>query len=167
MKGIRFFLDASIILACAAQLLAYGLGGFWIWSPVFILACCTWLFAVRRDLEGMSTVLFLGILMASVFGCLIHLSLALLILSLVAALAAWDMDYFSRRLKLVNDGEVVKEMEKQHLRRVFYLTGLGFILTNLAALFRTGFSFWTVFWLVVLIILAAGLVIGYLRRSAM
>ena len=85
---------------------------------------------------------------------------------LVAELAAWDMDYFSRRLKLVNDGEVAKEMEKQHLRRVFYLTGLGFILTNLAALFRTGFSFWTVFWLVVLIILAAGLVIGYLRRSA-
>ena len=81
MKGIRFFLDASIILACAAQLLAYGLGGFWIWSPVFILACCTWLFAVRRDLEGMSTVLFFGILMASVFGCLIHLSLALLILA--------------------------------------------------------------------------------------
>ena len=167
MKGIRLFLDASIILACAAQLLAYGLGGFWIWSPVFILTCCAWLIAVRHDLEGLSTVLFIGIFLSSVFGCLIQLSLALLIFSVVAALAAWDLDYLTRRLELVSDGEVAKEMERQHLRRVFFLTGLGLILTELAVLFRTGFSFWTVFWLVVLIILAAGLVIGYLRRSAM
>ncbi|MBE3145515.1 MAG: hypothetical protein IMZ61_16560 [Planctomycetes bacterium] len=165
MKGIRLFLNASIILACGAQLLAYGLAGFWAWSLVFILAGGGWLLAVRRDLEGLSTVLFLGFLIAAVFGCLIQLSLVLLVFSVVEALTAWDLDYFTRRLELVSDGEAAKKMEKQHIRRVLFLTGLGLTLTDLAMLFRTGFSFWTVFWLVVVIILTAGLVIGYLRRS--
>jgi hypothetical protein len=164
MKGIRLFLNVSIILASASLLLAYGLAGFWVWSPVFILVGGVWWLAVRRDLEGLSTVLFLGFLIAAVFGCLIQLSMALLILSLVAALAAWDLDYFNRRLELVSDVEVAQEMEKQHLRRVMFLTGPGLILTELGALFRTGFNFWAIFWLVVVIILTAGLVIGYLRR---
>jgi hypothetical protein len=165
MKGIRLFLNASIILASGAQLLAYGLAGFWIWSPVFILAGGAWLLAVRRDLEGFSTVLFLGLIIASVFGCLIQLSLVLLVFSVIEAMTAWDLDYFTRRLELVSDGEVAKKMEKQHIQRVLFLTGLGLTLTDLAMLFRTGFSFWTVFWLAVAIILTAGLVIGYLRRS--
>ena len=165
MRGIRLFLNASIILACGAQLLAYGLAGFWVWSPVFILAGGAWLLAIRRDLEGLSTVMFLGFLIAAVFGCLIQLSLVLLIFSVVEALTAWDLDYFTRRLELVRDGEVAKKMEKQHIRRVLFLTGLGLMLTDLAMVFRTGFNFWTVFWLVVVIILTAGLVIGYLRRS--
>jgi hypothetical protein len=85
---------------------------------------------------------------------------------MLAALAAWDLDYFTRRLELVIDTEVAMKMERQHLKRIFILSGSGLIITCLAALFRTGFSFWAVFWLVVLIVLTAGLVIGYLRRSA-
>jgi hypothetical protein len=166
MKGIRLVLNISIFLASASLLLAYGLGGLWIWSTVFILAGGTWLLAVRRDLPGLSTGFLAGFIIATVFGCFIHLSLALLIFSLLAALAAWDLDYFTRRLEMVSDGEVARNMERLHLQRIFVMSGSGLILTYLAALFRTGFSFWAVFWLVVLIVLTAGLVIGYLRRSA-
>jgi hypothetical protein len=166
MKGVRLFLTISIVLASASQFIAYGLAGVWVASAIFILVCGVWLLGIRRDIEGLSTVLFSVFLLTSVFGCLIQLSLPLLIFSMVAALTAWDLDYFNRQLRQVSDGKIAVQMEKLHLRRVLILTGLGLVLTEPAAFIKTGFGFWTVIFLVIMIILTAGLVIGYLRRSA-
>jgi uncharacterized membrane protein len=90
---------------------------------------------------------------AAARGVFMEISTGSLLLSVVAVLAAWDLDYFVRRLKSVERVEKRHDLEQSHLKRLMSVAVLGLLLGGIAIAVEIRLNFgWILFWGIVLIL---------------
>jgi hypothetical protein len=63
------------------------------------------------------------------------------VISITAALLAWDLSYFIGRLEKARTPELARILEVNHLRRLLIITGVGLLLMGAAILLRIRLSF--------------------------
>jgi hypothetical protein len=157
---------ASIVLGATALALGFGLAGDWLGVAVVVALGLLWLIGQWRGPAWTSSVGLVGFVLLAAAGLLLGLGPGWMLLGLVAALTAWDLDGFLRRLDSVEWVERRSEVERRHLLRLLLVDALGLALAALALGVRLDLSFG---YLILLGLVAAwglGRAVGFLRRES-
>jgi uncharacterized membrane protein len=145
----------ALFTVVATFLLATGYAsrGTWQWSALIIAFGIFWLYAQRRMWGRVASFGLIFFVLAAGRGIFMDISTGWLLLSVVATLAAWDLDYFVRRLKKVERVEKPHDLEQRHLKRLMSVAALGLLLGGVAIAVEVQLNFgWVLFWGVVLIL---------------
>jgi len=156
-------LAVVLMLAILSVSLAYLLGGQWEWCLVLLAVGCLEWFACYHHWGWMGTLALCFYVFVTGLGVLMGRSPVLMLVGIIAALAAWDLDRFDRLIGPLNTG-AVQQIERQHLRRLLVVGGAGLVLGLAAVLLRVKFAFGWAALLGIISVLALGFVARYARR---
>ena len=157
---------AVIVIAAGALAVAYSIGGQGQWSPVFIALGVLWWIGQRRGEQRVAAFGLLGFVVGAVIGFWVDLGGGRLLLSTVAALAAWDLGDFALRLQDVDNDEDVRTLEHHHLRRLAVVSSMGLLLGELALTIRVDLRFGVVSALGLIAIFGLSRLVRFLRRES-
>ena len=159
-------LPVSIGLAACALALGYATSRLWT-GALFIAALgVLWLLGRRYGWGWVASVALVFFVGAAVVGLWLNLGAGWMLLGVVAALCAWDLDHFAQRLMSVGRVERERELERAHLQRLLIVSGLGFLLAAVALGINVKLNFGAVFLLALLAVLGLSRAIGFLRRES-
>jgi hypothetical protein len=159
-------LTISIVLAASALTVAYGLGGLWIPAAVVLVVGALWVLGERAGWSWISwpmVVLFAG---AAAVGALLSLNHILLLIGLIAALSAWDLDHLARQLDRVDAVEHESAMKRRHLLRLLAVDGLGLLFAVVALLVEIRLSFGLALVLGLVALLGLSCALRFFRRES-
>jgi len=164
MKLVRQIFSLSLALSLVSLTAAF-LGKLG-WVPILIGLSIgvQWAFMVWNGRRTLSFS-FLGLLALLVYGAAIYLPAGWLLGSLVMLLVAWDLSEFSAQLVRFGPDRVDPKLVHNHILRLFYVAGSGFVLGGLALVIklRLGFGIAVLLGLLVFVGLAGA--VRFLRRS--
>jgi hypothetical protein len=167
MTAVRRLLVVSVCLVVVCLALSYVLVGLWVFAPSFVLLGIIWLRAAQRGQGGVSTVAFAVTLGAAALGMLqgggSNWAAVTILLAVLAALSAWDLEDFAMRLKRAGRVAMAADMQSRHLRRLALVDGLGLAAGAAALLLRLRFSFGVALLAALLAVIAIGQVFRVLR----
>ena len=154
---MKNLVSICIGLAVVGLILGYNLRALWLW-----LALGLWCLAGQRSRWGwpasVGLIAFVG---AAAYGVWQGGPAGWLLFSVVAVLAAWDLDHFARRLQQTGQQEMEIELQQAHLKRLALVAGLGLLLGGLALGLQVELNLgWACFWRL-LAIIALNRVIGF------
>lgn len=159
-------LPVSIILATSVLALGYGLGGFWIPAILMLAMGSLWLLGRRTSCRWSASVMLILLVIAAAIGLRMDLEPALMLFGVVAALSAWDLDHFARRLTEAGRVEQEQALTRHHLRRLLIVDAVGLLLGAVALLIRVDLSFGVVLLLALLALLGLSRAISFLGRES-
>ena len=140
MKSVRlaFIISLGLSLACLAAAFFNQRG--WIQILVGLLIGAQWALLGWKGRRSYS-LSFLGLLALLIYGAVLNLPVVWLLGSLVSLLAAWDLGEFSAHLVEFAHGQVSPLLVRNHLNRIFWVTGAGFVLGASALLIKIQLGF--------------------------
>ncbi|MCS7056398.1 MAG: hypothetical protein NZM18_09555 [Thermoflexales bacterium] len=160
---------AALSVGLGALSLGLALRDAAIFIPIFIALGAAWAYTRHRGRHSIAAALANLTLTATVIGAGVGLLIgawsALMLASVGATLAAWDLTHFERRMRALARVERAGDIERRHLRWLGAATVGGVILAGLALTIRTTLSFAVVFAVGLLAALALSGMIGALRRE--
>jgi hypothetical protein len=162
---IAKFSLASIFLAVFALALGYGLAGLWGGALSVTASGLLWLLGRRRDWDWMASVVLIFLVGAAAGGLWLDLGAGWMLIGVVAALSAWDLDHFARRLRAVGRVEGARDLERRHLLRLLIVDGLGLLLAAVALKIKVGLSFGAAFLLGLLAVVGLSRAVLFLRHG--
>ncbi len=161
---IALAFSIALGLATGALALGYALGESWPGVALIVALGFAWIAARRRWdwTPSMGLLVFTAI---AAFGAWRGAPAAWMLAGIVAALAAWDLDYFGRRLRGARvEGEVA--LARAHLRRLLLVSSAGLLVGWFALGIRVDLGFAAALALGLLVVVALSRAIGLLRREA-
>jgi len=121
-------------------------------GSVALIIGILWLYGLKRNLNLIASLwMILLIIIAS--SCIVsEISVAWMLLTVIAAIYAWDLDWFVRRINNAVHVEKIQQMEQHHLKRLLIITAISFILSMVTLNLEFSFNF---FWMLFLALIAA------------
>ena len=159
-------LPITIGLATLVLAVGYAVGGEWTFSLILLAVGVLWWLGQGRDWNGLASVVLMGFVVAAAIGLWRGLPAGWMLVGVVAALSAWDLDHFARRLSSVERVEMRPALEQRHLRRLAMVDSLGLLLAGVALVVRYKFSFGVALVLGLVAVLGLSQMMGYLRRES-
>jgi len=102
---------------------------------------------------------------AAAVGAWLDLRPLYLVISLIAALSAWDLDHFWRELRHSDHTERKRALTWRHLRRLWIVDGIGLLCSAVALQVRIELSFGVAIVLGLLALVGLSRTIGLLGRE--
>ena len=161
--GLSF---GSIVLAASALALGYGLSGLWVGALPVAAVGLLWLLGQRRGWGWVASVALALLVGAAAAGLWLGLGVGWMLVGVVAALSAWDLGHFARRMAAVKRVAGARDLERRHLRRLLIVDGLGLLLAVVAHEIEVGFGFGVAFLLGLLAVVGLGRAIRFLRHES-
>jgi hypothetical protein len=124
-----------------------------------------WIGLEWRRKNPPASLFLVGFTLANAWGASAALPAFWLILSQSAALAAWDLSAFLKRMRAVQRIENPTRLQNNHLLRLGLLLGSGFALAELTMVWQIRLSFWAAFALGGLLIFGLARLVGLLRSD--
>jgi hypothetical protein len=152
-------------LASGSLALGYFSGGNWIGGLIAITVGVAWYSGWQKDLPWAATWGLAYSIGAAALGVLWGLAQTWMLVAVVAALSAWDLDHFSRRLRAARRVENASELEKRHLSRLALVDGAAFLFAGTALLATVNFNFGIAFLAGLLATYSLSRLIVYLRQA--
>jgi hypothetical protein len=163
---IRKLWYISFGCATCALVIGYAIGGLWIWTLPILCAAILWLLGERRGLKWVASVEFPLFVGFTVVGIWQELPFGLMLLGMIAALAAWDMDNFQQRMQDVKRVDQREDLERKYLQRFLVIEASGAILAFTAVSLTVTFSFGSALLLGLLAVVGLSRTIRFLRRES-
>jgi hypothetical protein len=161
----RVFVYGLLTLGLLGLAADWTRAGYWPVDLILLLLTPLSLYLVKRKfVPTLSLTLVLTVLLAA-FGLWGKLDLSLALLAVFCALAAWDLDSFSRRLALASAEDRPAWIERQHLLRLCLVLLLAVSISYLALTIRYESNFERAVILVILTFGGIGVLVGWLRRK--
>lgn len=154
----------AIMLSTVLLALSYGAWGSWITAVGIAVVGLLWLLRLPLGRAGLASV---GLLIFAVFAgyeVWVGLPAIGMLLALVLALAAWDLDRFARRLRSADFVEHEPELVRAHLMRLGGVCGLGLLFGGAATAIRLDLGFWWTLFLALLAVIGLQQALRSLRR---
>jgi hypothetical protein len=155
---LRRITYTAILLASAVLAVSFGWAGIWPLALAAVAAGILWAYAFRRHWEGAASLLLVCFVILAALAVNLAGGRLLAPVAVVASLAAWDLHRFLARLRSgfaedvededadIEDAETVvetapedllleqerRELERQHLRRLLVVSGIGLALAWIA-----------------------------------
>jgi hypothetical protein len=158
-------LPISTVLAALSLAAGYGPNR-WAGALVITALGLLWLLGQRRHAEWLASLVLVFFVGAAVLGIWWESPKILMLIGVVAALAAWDLDHLVHRLRSVKHGEGVRTLERGHIRRLLSVAGLGLLLGAIALVSQVRLGLSLVFLLGLLAMLGLSGAIRFLRRES-
>lgn len=144
----------------------WGEGGYWLMLPVIAFLGGLWLGLSRSRWGWIHSIALLIYIGLAALGALLRLPAGWMLLCLAAALSAWDLAYFLRRVSSVEREEIARLLARQHLQRLGLVIGLGLLLAGAALILQARFTLGVALLAGLLAILTISQVIAILRRES-
>ena len=169
MKWTERIQITCIILAIGLLCLAWALIKIWVIIPLLLITGAAWLWGSILRKEWAAS---FGMII-TLFTCILGLAdqrptppvlTAIMLLSLVAAMAASDLGHFILRLQAVEKVELIEKLEKNHLARLGIVLGIGALLGAAALLVQFQLNFWIAFAIGLLAIISISRMLHYFKR---
>jgi hypothetical protein len=164
-RATVWLLSVGIVLAAAVLATGYGLNSLWGGVGVALVVGGFWLVGQWRRwgwVASVALVLWIG---AAAVGLGMGVGGGWMLVGVVAALAAWDLDRFVWRMRAAGRVEDAGFLEQHHLQRLLTVSGAGLILGAVALSLRIRLGFAAAFLLAFLAVLGLSRVIGFLQRE--
>jgi hypothetical protein len=130
---MKFLVSICIGVAAISLALGYAWASLWPGSGLTLALGLLWLAGQRLPWRGWPDLGLVALLGAATAGAVQTLPAGWLLVGTVAALAAWDLAHFERRLRAgtptIRDEDLLR---RAHLRQLAGVTGLGLLLGWLA-----------------------------------
>ncbi len=165
MSAIQRVFVAHLLVAVAALAVGYARAGQLLVSLVIVLLGTAWVFTQQRLGNGLTGILLFLFILAGAVGFLFMLPGWLLLIAVVAALGAWDLDHFLKRLNAVERVDFASGVGREHLRRLGMVEGLGILDGLLGLTFRFVISFWWEALIVLLGVICIWAVVRFVRKQ--
>jgi hypothetical protein len=162
MMRARIVAVASLGFGSGALALGCALDGRWLWCLAVLAVAGGWSVGRWRRWPGVADAGLAAMASLAAAGVLLGLSAEAMLLGLVGALCAWDLDHFLRRMahqQRAGDGRV---LERRHLGRILAVAGLSLILGLVALRVDLELSLLTAVLLGLLAVLGLGRAARYL-----
>ncbi len=154
----------SIVLAATTLGTAYALADLWMVGAV--ISSLGLALAWRRHKTGTAAAWAMVVVVSggAAVGAWLGLDPYLLLLGLIAALSAWDLDAFSRQVR--DTGAVMPELEGRHLRRLLIVDGISLLLAVLALTVQLRLSFGLAVAAAIVALVGLSRAVGFFRRDS-
>ncbi|HEY46721.1 MAG: hypothetical protein AMJ88_08215 [Anaerolineae bacterium SM23_ 63] len=154
-----------VSLGCAtcALVAGYAIGDLWIWTlPILGLAVLR-LLGQPKWVTSLELLLFVGL---AAIGLWQGLPFGLMLLGMIAALIAWDIESFHQRMEVAERVDYREALERKYLQRLLIIEGSGALLAVAAVSLTVTFSFGSALLLGLLAVIGLSRTIGFLRRES-
>jgi hypothetical protein len=158
-------LTASIVLTTSALALGYGLNGTWVGVILIAATGFVWLLGLRRGWRWVAPCGLVCYVIMAAIGLGMGSWNGWMLIGVVGALSAWDLDHFVRRLRESGQVENTHALERRHFQRLLIVDSVGLLLGMVALGIRIEFSFSIGLLLAVLAAFGLTRAIGFLRRQ--
>ena len=165
MTSTARLFHVSLALATAAMGLGYGLDGYRTGAAFFLVLGALWVLAWYLGWGWGASVALACFVGGAAVGLWMRLWAGWMLIAVVGALTAWDLNHFARRSRRGEEIAGNSGLERAHLRRLLSVDGLGLLLAGSALLVRVRLRFAAVFCLALLAAFGLSRVIGFLRRE--
>jgi hypothetical protein len=128
---MRVLIGACAGTAALALALGYAGQALWAGASLCVAIGLVWL-AQSRGAHWATDACLAGWVGLAAFGAWQGLLAGWMLLGLVAALAAWDLDHFAERLRAAGHVAQRTELTRAHLRRLAIVVGMGLLLGSIA-----------------------------------
>lgn len=155
----------SIGAATLALALGYGASALWVAALLVVALGILWGIQQFRGQTGSSTAGLSVAVLAAAAGSWLGVGAGWLLVAVVAALSAWDLDQFEQHLRQAGQVQGRAEMERRHLLRLALVDALGILLGIVALHVPVRISFLAALLLAAVLSLGAGELILYLRQG--
>ena len=108
----------------------------------------------------------IGCTVMAAIGLWLDLTTGWMLLALVAALTAWDLDHLGRRLQSAGSEEQSRSLERRHLQRLLAVDAVGLLLAILALEIEFRLRLTVALLLGLLAVVGLSQVVGLLRRCS-
>jgi hypothetical protein len=159
-------LPITIGLAAIVLAIGYAVGSVWRVPPILLAVGALWWIGQKRHWNLFASVALVGFVVAAALGLWVGLPAGWMLVGVVAALSAWDLDHFARRLRNVERVEMRSTLERLHLRRLVSVDSLGLLLAGMALVIQYKFSFDVALVLGLVAVLGLSQMVSYLRRES-
>jgi hypothetical protein len=162
-------LASSITLATSAIAAGYALSGIWVGLLLAILWLLFWAISLVRQFSaggaGVGSTALFGYVILTIHAVATSVWPGWLILGLVAALAAWDIEFFIQRMRDVQDDRLVESMISQHVRRLAMTMVAGLSLAGATVFIHYNLTFGIALGIGLLAVFAISRFINSLRQA--
>jgi hypothetical protein len=152
-------------LAAAVLTAGYGLSGLWDGAAVALVAGGFWLIGQWRRWGWAAPVALVLLIGAATVGLWLGVGGGWMLVGVVAALVAWNLDRFVWRLRAAGRVEEADTLERHYLRRLLIVGGVGLLLGAVALSLRIRLGFAVASLLALLAVLGLSRMVGFLRRE--
>ncbi len=160
-----FWISTGCILLSTLGLgLGLVLAGNGILAPAVAILGILWIISIRREWKRITSLPLVVYVAISAYATWQGSPPGLLLLTLVLALSAWDLESMRVRFRSVKPDAVDKGIEGRHLIRLGVLDGIGILLGSLALVFRISLNFLLEFVLGIVIAYGLSQLVLFLRR---
>ncbi len=159
-------LPITIGLAAIILAIGYSVGGEWKVSLILLAMGALWWVGHKRHWNLVGSAALVGFVVGAAVGLWMGLPAGWMLVGVVAALSAWDLDHFAQRLRGVERVEMQPALERLHLRRLVSVDGLGLLLAGTALVVQYKFSFDVALVLGLVAVLGLSQMVSYLRRES-
>ncbi len=159
-------LSFSIVLAAGTMALGYAVSRLWLWAFLNIMVGVLWFLGTWKNWDWPATVFLICFVGTAVRGIWGGIGAGWMLIGLVAALSAWDLNHFFHRLQLAQKDDVIKELEYGHLRRLLIVDCLGVLLAGVALIVKIKAGFGVILFLTAVAIVCLSRFINLLRRES-
>jgi hypothetical protein len=160
-----WILSAGTVLAAAALAMGYGLQEVWGGVAVAGVVGGFWLFGQWRRWGRVASVALVLMIGTATVGLWLGVGGGWALAGVVAALAAWDLDRFTQRMRMAGRAVDADVLERRHLRRLSVVSGAGLLLGVVALSVRVRLGFAAAFLLGLLAVLGLSRAVSFLRRE--
>jgi hypothetical protein len=155
----------SIWLATIALVVGFSMSDLWGWSSIILAFGFLWWFVQRGRRDQITSVFPLLYIGTAIIGVWLNLSVGLMLFSMVATLAAWDLDNLIQRFNSFGRIEQPQELEHRHIKRLMIVSTCGMLLALIALQTKVTLSFSISLLMGFAIVISLSQAIGFLRSE--
>jgi len=163
MNLIQRVLLVAILLSTLTLVAGYVSSEVWIGAGLLAVMGVLWSIGSLRNWRWISNLAMAGTAVAAAIGIELGINSGLVLVCILSALAAWDLDAFNHRLQGIRGDEKTLALEKSHLYRLSWVTGLGSLLAGAGLTLNWNAGFGIVFILSLLVAISFGRILGFLK----
>jgi hypothetical protein len=120
------------IVAALAMIAGYTLSALWLGSVIILALGLVWLVGQQRQVKWLVDLGLIAFTAIAAFGVWWSVAAGWMLFGTVAALAAWDLAHFARRLEQADQVAAEARLRQAHLQQLLLIVGLGFGLGGVA-----------------------------------
>ena len=120
------------IVAALAMIAAYALSALWVGSVISLALGLIWLVGQQRQVKWLVDLGLIAFTAIAAFGVWWGVAAGWMLFGTVAALAAWDLAHFTRRLEQADQVAAEARLRQAHLQQLLLIVGLGIGLGGVA-----------------------------------
>jgi hypothetical protein len=155
----------STTLASSVLAVGFGMGRLWVGTAAAVVLGIVWLIGQRREWRWSASACFVSLVVVAAVAIWVGVEPAFSLIGVVAALAAWDLHRFTRRLRLAQRVIDVDQLSRRHLWRLGFVCGLGLLLGGLGLAARVELGLGVALLLGILALLGISLALGFVRSE--